>query len=211
MTSPSDRERSKRVQDCWYGDNRDVVKWGALLQLAREYGIPSILQIAFYRSSDPLAPIIVDGVSRPIAQEVWDHFRSIHRIKSLGKLTGLQIRVFEKEFTSQRQSYIREAKEFISDSQLESKLVFLDPDTGIAPPSGGGLWHIRPDELFDIYTDLRPGDLLVLYQHARRDKNWLTETHEEFARSLSVGAELVRTVTHSKFRDVAFFSAIRQG
>ena len=37
------------MQDTWYGDHRDVVKWGTLVHLARSEEIRTIVQVAFLR------------------------------------------------------------------------------------------------------------------------------------------------------------------
>ena len=33
------------MKDEWYGDNRDLVKWGALLELARRFDASCIIQV----------------------------------------------------------------------------------------------------------------------------------------------------------------------
>jgi len=37
------------VKDKWYGDKRDLVKWGILLTLAKMFSARRILQVAYYR------------------------------------------------------------------------------------------------------------------------------------------------------------------
>jgi hypothetical protein len=39
------------MQDQWYGDKRDLVKWGTLLELARKYQVTQILQVLYHRSN----------------------------------------------------------------------------------------------------------------------------------------------------------------
>lgn len=180
-----------------------------MIRLAGEYGIRSILQIAFYRPSTSLDHSIeVNGDRRPIAPEVWGHFRNIHRIRYLEESTGLEIKVFDKEFTSPRGGYVEEVIRLICDCQRKPKLVFLDPDTGIAPPSGAGLEHVKPSELAEVFSALGTGDVLVFYQHARRVKDWLTETRREFVTALDAGDTSVTTITCPEIaKDVAFFVA----
>ena len=40
------------MQDEWYGDKRDVIKWGTLVHLAHRHAIRAIIQVAFLRLSD---------------------------------------------------------------------------------------------------------------------------------------------------------------
>ena len=48
------------MPDCWYADNRDLIKWGVLLQLARALQAARILHLAFYRPSE-FGQIVIDG------------------------------------------------------------------------------------------------------------------------------------------------------
>jgi hypothetical protein len=68
------------VKDKWYGDNRDLVKWGVLLKLASLYGASRIVQVAYYRPET----IEIDGVSYPMSDAVMVHFsRSVMDIVRL--------------------------------------------------------------------------------------------------------------------------------
>ena len=68
------------MQDRWYGDNRDLVKWGTLFELARRYEAKQILQILYYRR----AKIEIDGEVVEIAKEVTHHFlRDVNLIRNL--------------------------------------------------------------------------------------------------------------------------------
>jgi hypothetical protein len=52
-------------------------------------------------------------------------------------------------------------------------ILFLDPDTGIERRSYNRT-HVRWDELLKLYGALKPGDILVIYQHAPHEKGWHT-------------------------------------
>ena len=89
-------------------------------------------------------------------------------------------------------------------------LVFLDPDTGIAPKRAK-LEHVTDSELEQIYGAMRKGDLLVFYQHARRRKEWRKETRSQFARALDMPEKQVATFTCPEIAsDVAFFAVQKQ-
>ena len=40
------------MKDTWYGDNRDIVKWGTLAHLAARESIKTIVQIPYLRPGD---------------------------------------------------------------------------------------------------------------------------------------------------------------
>jgi predicted methyltransferase len=61
------------MQDQWYGDKRDLVKWGTLLELAHKYKVNQILQVLYHRSNT-WNPIEIDGDFVPIPAEVIQHF-----------------------------------------------------------------------------------------------------------------------------------------
>jgi len=70
------------MQDQWYGDNRDLVKWGTLLELAHRYQAKHILQVLYYRPNE-WKQILVDGEKVDIAEEVIQHFRNVNSICNL--------------------------------------------------------------------------------------------------------------------------------
>ena len=71
------------MRDLWYGDKRDVVKWGTVIALARKRKIPVVLQVALYRPDRPNYHLIVDGTSEPFPVDVIRHFRDIDHIQQL--------------------------------------------------------------------------------------------------------------------------------
>jgi hypothetical protein len=123
------------LRDSWYGDKRDLVKWGTLVYLARYYGARTILQVPFFRS-DQAFELLVDGKDVGLPVEVWGHFRTLGDVKRLGQRCGLKIEVFDLPFASRhRASYIAAVVSAIA-KQGETKIVLLDPDTGIERKSG---------------------------------------------------------------------------
>lgn len=99
-------ERTQRaMKDQWYGDKRDLVKWGVLLRLAHLYGASRILQVAYYGES-AWGWLEIDGQPKPMDEVVIDHFRNIRNIR---KLTAqLRIDVITSPF-SDRQRYTRKS------------------------------------------------------------------------------------------------------
>jgi hypothetical protein len=60
------------VQDRWYADNRDLVKWGVLLRLAETLDARRVLQLAFYRPRD-FGQVVIDGQRQDLPAEVISH------------------------------------------------------------------------------------------------------------------------------------------
>lgn len=196
------------MRDLWYGDHRDVVKWASLVYLARAHGTRRILQVAFCRS-DKLEEhhLVVNGREKArVADEVWRHFRNLHQIQGLARACSLEIDVFDHEFAPPRELYIEAVCGHISASPRGPMVVFLDPDTGLAPESGADLKHLTAAELRTIYTALRSDDVIVFYQHARRHSGWLEEAQREFCRATDTDRDTGLTITcPSVAKDVALF------
>ena len=58
------------MRDWWYGDKRDVVKWGTILVLARKRSILVVLQVALYRPDRPTYHLTVDGTSESLRSKL---------------------------------------------------------------------------------------------------------------------------------------------
>ncbi len=195
------------MRDKWYSDNRDLVKWGVLLQLAELYDIATILQAAYYRS-DPWdeKSIEIDGRAYPLPLEVVNHFRNIKNITTL-KSTAHVI-VLDAP-CHDRAQYLQRILMAIQKLPKGPAIVFLDPDTGLEP-NKPGLEHVREKELRDIWHALRDGDLLVFYQHRNRSRSWVEEKQAQFEKAIGLergGSNLAqgKEIAH----DVAFFFSHR--
>jgi hypothetical protein len=207
------------MRDQWYGDKRDVVKWAVLLQLAKTHRLKKILQVAFYRPSDRVPPLTAGWRQVPIPQAVIDHFRNLERICGLGEATGLEIEVYGEPFPAAeparnvvdaREQYVNQVAARLRVRRRASLIAFLDPDTGMAPQQPDAK-HVTADEVRRIYAALQTGDLLVLYQHARRTTDWLIDTRRAFSDAVRRSEKSVKTLRCPEIaHDVAFF-AVRKG
>ena len=208
------------MQDRWYGDNRDLVKWGTLLELARIYQAKQILQVLYYRRNTwehnewPL--IKVDGKEVEIAKEVIQHFRNSKSIRYLKRLTSLVSVDVLDETLSGRHQYLPYVVGEIRKRSLKPGIVFLDPDTGLEPPSRkSNLGHVLYDELTEIWNNLEAADVLVLYQHktGMNKNDFITPKLQEFVNALgidSAGAKYAHAPTFNTANDVAFFYAKKE-
>lgn len=191
------------MRDQWYGDKRDLVKWGVLLELAKQYGAKRIIQIAYYRPSK-WGSLEIDGRNVSLPSEVVEHFRNLRNIKTL--TTHLRIDVIAEPFEN-RDHYMREIFTAIKACGRSRCIVFLDPDTGLAPRKPR-LEHVLPSELSLIWGKMRRGDVLVFYQHQtnKNGKPWIEPKHVEFERALDLPkgrSKIAKGPTIA--RDVVFF------
>ena len=196
------------MKDKWYSDNRDLVKWGVLLQLAELYDMAAILQVAYYRSNlwDEKR-IEIDGRAFPLPPEVVNHFRDIKNIGALR--SNAPVGVLDAPYDDRAQ-YLRCILMAIRNLKKPA-IVFLDPDTGLEPKGKARLEHVLETEMQEIWHALRPGDLLVFYQHANRGRRpWVEEKRTQFEKAIGLepgGSKLARG--REIARDVAFFFSQR--
>lgn len=190
------------MKDKWYADDRDLVKWGSIISIAKDKNISKIIQVAFYEDDFPEIEINVDNKKIAFPQEVWNHFRKLEDIKRLGQTVNITIEVYKKPFLSRVVFF----NDLISDLKKEKDriILFLDPDTGIAPNNDAKFKHVMRSEIEQVYNSLKPNDILVFYQHARRDKDWKENTKKEFKRAINTN-EIKTYYSENIVNDVAFF------
>jgi len=200
------------VQDKWYGDNRDLVKWGTLLELARIYQVKQILQVLYHRPST-WEQIEIDGNSVRISDEVIQHFRNAKSICQLR--SSVPVQVLDTKFTGRHQ-YLKCVLDAMRSRTLKPGIVFLDPDTGLEPPSrNSNFGHVLYDELTAIWNNLEVDDVLVLYQHktGMNQNDFITPKLKEFVNALGIDrarAKHAHAPTFNTANDVAFFYAKKE-
>lgn len=186
------------MQGLWYGDRRDRVKWGALAYIAQRFGTATILQVAYFRESEA-ATLTTDEGDRQLSPAVWHHFADLRRVEQLRHSLGADIRVFDASIDpSRREAYIESALCFAA-NLVRPRLVFLDPDTGIEP---GTLTpeHASAGEIRTIWSALDAGEVLAVYQHGYRDRDWVSQSLQRFSESCGAA---VRFVLGNTAADVA--------
>ena len=197
------------MQDIWYGDRRDRVKWGAIVWLAKQHGIKDVLQVAYYRETTP-RKFNIDGEEADLPQEVWNHFSNIKDIKNLGEQVGIEIDVIEENFhPSRRSEYVRNVVNAIQQYGDKPLIVFPDPDTGIAD-NNIEAEHASINDIAHIWNALKPGDWLIMYQHASRNVGWLEGKRNTFAQTCG-GNKVITIQGPDIAKDVAFFAARKPG
>lgn len=193
------------MQDQWYGDNRDLVKWATLLELARRNHVKLVLQVLYHRSNN-WNPIEMDGEFVRIPDEVIRHFRDSKSICNLN--SSVPVEVLGEPF-SDRDEYLRYVTGEVLHRKGIKKIVFLDPDTGLEPRGGNpSRKHVLEGELEMIWNSLSQGDLLVFYQHQPHIPDWINTKKRQFAEAIRVpDAKIDRAPLIAP--DVVFFFALR--
>jgi len=195
------------VRNQWYGDHRDIVKWGVLVEIAHRNNIPMILQVAYLNPDDGIPRLNSELGEVEVAPEVISHFRDIHKIASLAEATGIRIDIFDREFIPrERQEYTAQIIDTIK-TLPRPALVFLDPDTGMLDKPLSPT-HVLPDEVRAIWYNLRLDDWLVLYQHASRQVDWADKSCREF-KAACRGARVISFRSPNGAQDVVFFAVQR--
>ncbi len=192
------------MKDQLYADNRDLIKWGGILHLCNTTEIRHVMQVAYYSKSS--WPQLRFGREKEdIPKEVIDHFRDVEDIKRLGIKAGITIDVVKNEFShSDRDEYNKAICRRIK-KQPQRKIVFLDPDTGLAMQNVKAK-HVKPEEVSLIWRALKPRDFLVLYQHKPRISEWKNIRRKELTKALSVKKSTIRMWEASeRIRDVVFY------
>jgi len=70
------------MHDKWYGDNRDLVKWGVLLELTQRYQAQQILQVLYKRPST-WERLEIDGEQVELPATVIHHFRDATSVSAM--------------------------------------------------------------------------------------------------------------------------------
>lgn len=193
------------MRDLYYADNRDLVKWGILVELAARYESKHILQVLYYRPTE-WADIEVDGQLVALPEIVLKHFRDAAAI--CGLQCGAQVEVLADLFKD-REAYVEIVKSRLRERRKAPGIVFLDPDTGLEPRSPGPE-HVLESELAAIWLGMSEGDLLVFYQHQtnRNGEPWIQRKKMQFEQALGLQAKEVGIAKAPKIAsDVAFFFA----
>ncbi len=189
----------------WYGDKRDIVKWGAVVVLAQERSIRAVLQVAFCRP-DRLS---IDETAKDLPDEVMKHFRDLDDIHRLEEKAGLRIEIHKDDFSPRtgRRAYLEKLATKIKEFE-EPVIVLLDPDTGIAPnPKNYGYEHVTPREIQTVLQAMKPKDLLLFYQHKRLgDNRWRDSTKKEFCAAVGENTPVSVIRGRDIADDVLFFA-----
>lgn len=172
------------MRDEWYGDKRDLVKWGVLLEVAQRYGAKHILQVLYHRPTK-WKPLRIDGEKVKLNSAVLQHFRDPFSVSQIE--CKCRIEVLGNQFED-RNEYLKEVLKRIRLRSGLPRIIFLDPDTGLEPKGKATLNHVLASELKKIWATLIRGDVLVLYQHQtnRNGSEWIQPKKRQFEKALGI-------------------------
>ncbi len=192
------------MRDKFYADNRDLVKWAILFQLAKDFCAHMILQLAFYQPSE-FAKITINKKEYDISPEVLAHFRDIRKIAAIQ--SEIRVTVFDIPFNN-RYDYIKNVLSFLRCFQNQTCVVFLDPDIGLEPFRNPNLDHVLNNEAKDIWDAIKSKDVYVFYQHQtnRAGRPWIEPKRKQLEDALELDRDSIEVAYGSDIaRDVVFF------
>ncbi len=189
----------------WYGDKRDIVKWGTLAALCERSSIRRVLYVAMLTEDQPKTHLTHNGEpAGAIPEEVWSHFRDISQVKLLGESLGIQVELISHPFQHKsRNMYFQRVVSTIR-GQPGPLIAFLDPDTGIEP-NKATVKHVKCQEVAAIWQALPRLSHLVVYQHRPREADWQDAYRAKLSKQC--GTADVDTFESQIASDVAFFVA----
>lgn len=193
------------MKERWFADDRDLVKWSALLHFARAHALARIIQVAYVRA-DERPQVTIGEQTVAVDDVVWNFFRDLQRIRQLGATAGIPIDVIDDTFDPRnRAAYQQRVTDGLAANRDGAILLFLDPDTGLQPARASAE-HVAREEVQACWRRLAAGDWLALYQHARHDKSWVEDVRCELSALCDgVPIDLVRSTEIGK--DVALLFA----
>lgn len=197
------------MRDEWYGDNRDLVKWGVLIELARRFEAACILQVLYRRPSE-WGQIDIDGEQVQLLPAVLQHFRNTTNISAIQ--AGTHVEVVSAPFVN-REEYLQTVLKRLKGDSRKPRIVFLDPDTGLEPRKAGPE-HVLESELAAIWREMSPNDVLVFYQHQtnRNGTPWVASKKAQFEAALGLKPGCAKVARGPKIApDVALFFVCKPG
>jgi len=166
------------MREDWFGDKHDLIKWTVLTHIAEREKLKTIVQIPYSSSESSSSRQNVsfadERVPINVPDSVWRFFRNLHSVESFKTESGTTISVLKAPFRhADRASYSKEIGSYLK-TCVRPALVFLDPDTGIAP-SKPTATHVTNEDIGNTWSDLQSGEWLVVYQHPQRKEKSIWE------------------------------------
>lgn len=194
------------MKNTWHGDNRDIVKWSALITLSRSNESGAILYVPYLRDSI-FERITIDSQAFDVNAEVISYFRNVLTVKCLTARPVIEI-ITEK--FNNRPIYKKLILNFIQmHNGKKNCIVFLDPDTGLEPKNKPSLCHVLDKELEEVWDKVPSGWIVACYQH-KTNKNanpWIDDKRRQFANAIRVDTGMVKVASGDIAKDVVILYA----
>ena len=200
------------MQNKYYADNRDLVKWSVLIRLAEQYKLSRIIQVAYLRPSF-FDKIDIAGQKMELPPQVLAHFRNMRDITAIHTdHTEISISVFDRKFDN-RKTYHNDLRQFLAAFGAERRLVFLDPDTGLQPAGGFNFKHVLCTEARAIWSQLNKNEVFAFYQHKTLFTGgtcWCEKKRTQLEKAIEVGKGVVLVGQSPRIaNDVVIFFAVK--
>jgi hypothetical protein len=175
------------MQRNWFGDERDLWKWTVAIRTARRVEA-EIVYVAMMQTNKRDQRCDYE----PVVRDFFRGEHSLEDIPDLGVRAGLRIIPFLESYTRPKWKEYFEPiiTHLVSRSPSTRSVVLMDPDTGLW--SGNPTTrHVRQDELQRIWQEIRPGDVLLVYQHQQREGGWDRASAKKLAACLQVAPDRI--------------------
>ncbi len=165
------------MKNQYFGDKKDVFKFGVCLKLLKGLDLERFTWIAMLTPDDHQDFDWVDGN----LMEFFGWKRDIGKMKSFFDIYcgDIEFCLIDREFKAEeRDDYFRN----IEEDRLKDALILVDPDTGLESKSIGrnSDQHLTFEELGGLYKKMNGKSILAVFQHRHRDKD--LDSHIEYLR-----------------------------
>lgn len=178
------------MRDEFFSDDRDLFKWSLVLDLAESHR--RVLYVPMCRPDDRLT------TKNGIRDDVRAFFRT-NRMKTITQLSPNRFDVVSwNEYNDQsRREYFASVCHFLTARPSGvTHMVFVDPDTGIESTKPNSQ-HVRTVQIAMVWSCLRHGDILLVYQHApqNRPADWPADKVAQFGDAVAIPSASVHCKT----------------
>jgi len=207
------------MQDQWFGDEGDFVKYTLLRRIcgttARNGQPPLSLGVVWYLPESKCTRFLDPNVrygseDRELSQRLrcWHQEKERHEKRHGVRLiedsdlfpnNTVWFRCPVPMSRGSRAAWLKGALRAVG----KSRVVFLDPDTGLQPSSRGGGAYVLLEEL-KAFCRLPGKPTVVVYQHRRR-KRWETQVGEQIEQITNLSCRKCFAVRHPKLGQRFFY------
>jgi hypothetical protein len=202
------------MRDQFYGDRKDVLKWSRALRLAGTEKV--VLYVVMYRPNKGLHGVDFGPVAEADSGVVGFFQQERKRFKlgvprrlvDVTRLLPGRIELIHNKYEHrERKAYFEAVRNrLIHRNNDEKCVVLLDPDNGISGKCSKSE-HVCKQELFTLWSAMVPGDVLIVYQHQFRDREWVSKRKSALVEA--IGSDEVCCSQDKDVRSVCFFEVAK--
>lgn len=203
------------MRNAFFTDRKDVLKWSVTLEAAhRITPHRAITYVAMmrpdgagwdFREVSGARADVVDFFDKERAR-IQSHRRDVGAVRALIASAGCELHLISDHIRpGTRAVYFDRVTEFLRKrGEHRRDVVLIDPDNGFAASGtkDPALGVATIEELALVWGAMVPGDVLIVYQHSLRERNWQAGKQKLLGRAVE-GAKL----TLHDGRDFCLFEA----